>query len=256
MNKTHSRILAASLIHIIAGFIFIYYLKSFPLAVIALLTINFLSLRRILAKNTPREVVLRIIQPSLFLVLVEAYYFVSTAITGERLLAFIFMMLAAVCWQATLIWSELTPEKREWIQSVEIAVLIFFSANITSLLIANWNLPLALVLAAYIMLNVFFAIWWLARLARNVNFLALIWGLAAGELIWISSHWLIFYQVPVLRFLVSQNSLLITTLAYSWGGIYTHYKNQQLSRRIVFEYLFVLVIVVMVLLILTRWRVF
>lgn len=256
MNKTYSKIIVATLIHMAAGLFFVYYIKIFPLAVVALMIINFLTLRRILAKRTPREVMLRIIQPSLFLILIEAYYFTSTAVTGERLLAFVCIFSVAVAWHAILIWSELVMEKKEWVQSVQTAILIFLSTSIVSLMIANWNLPLALILAIYILLNVIFVIWWLARLAHNVNFLALIWGLAAGELVWVSSHWLIFYQIPILKFLVSQNSLLITTLAYSWGGIYTHYKNQQLSRRIVFEYLFVLVAVMVVLLILTRWRFF
>lgn len=256
MNKTQRQILIATAAQFFSSLVIIHYLVNFPLAIVAAMAIDFWLFRSLLTNKGARNVLLRLIRPALLLALVYSYYFTNAAVTGTRLLSFLVVTTSAIAWHGVLCNAELSAKKHDWIWSAETAVLIFISTNIASLMIANWSLPLALVLGIYLVLNVLVALWWLARLAKNVNFLALIWGLAAGELLWISNHWLIFYQLPLLNLLISQIALLITTLAYSWGGIYSHYKDQKLSRRIVFEYLLVLLIVVAVLLVLTRWRVF
>lgn len=256
MNKTQRQILIATAAQFFSSLAIVYYLANFTLAIAAAVAIDFWLFRSLLTNKGASNVLLRLIRPALLLILVYTYYFTNAAVAGTRLLSFLTVAFLAIAWHGVLCNAELSVEKHDWIWSAEAAVLIFVSTNIASLIIANWNLPLALVLGVYLALNVFIALWWLARLAKNVNFLALIWGLSAAELLWVSSHWLIFYQLPLLNLIISQIALLLTTLAYSWGGIYSHYKNQKLSRRIVFEYLFVLLIVVVVLLVLTRWRVF
>lgn len=255
MSKTRRLILIFSVVQFAIGLVFALYFVNLALCLILSAIVDVILFKLIMGNVSWREVINKSIRPILFWLLSWTYYFTSTAITGTRLLSFGAFVVIATIWHAVLCHCEVTTEKMDWVASVEAVFLIFISTNIISLLIANWSLPQALLLGVYLLLNIFISLFWLARLGKNVNFLALIWGLAAAQLVWINSHWLIFYQLPVLKFLISQNSLLIVTLAYCWGGIYSHYKKSQLSRKIIMEYLFVLLIVVVVLLILTRWRV-
>lgn len=83
--------------------------------------------------------------------------------------------------------------------------------------------------------------------------LAAIWALVTVELVWVMSRWLVLYQLPRLKFIISQPALLVASLAYSWGGMYYHHKKGTLTRPLLFEYLAVSSIVFVLVVVLTKW---
>jgi len=74
------------------------------------------------------------------------------------------------------------------------------------------------------------------------RFLAYLWGYFAAALIWVLSHWLLFYGV------IAQPTLLLSVLGFGLAGLYYLEKRDRLSvllrRQIVFVMIAIVVIVI------------
>jgi cadmium resistance protein CadD (predicted permease) len=101
--------------------------------------------------------------------------------------------------------------------------------------------------------NFLVALWWLLDFTNNPQILAALWGFVTLEMFWLASRWSVLYQIPNVPFILSQYSMIITALAYGWGGIYYHYKQRTLKKTIIIEYLAVTVVVFIVLVVMNRW---
>lgn len=74
-----------------------------------------------------------------------------------------------------------------------------------------------------------------------------IWGYFAAALMWLSSHWLVYYGV------VSQPALLLTVLGFGLGGLYYLYETDRLSKLMRNEIIFIMITVVLVVLLFSDW---
>jgi hypothetical protein len=125
--------------------------------------------------------------------------------------------------------------------------------SLASLLVAFWHWPVVLVLLFVWAVQFLIALWWLLDFTNSPQVLAGLWAFVAVELCWLASRWIVLYQIPKIPFIISQLACIVTALVYGWGGIYYHYKKQNLKVAIVFEYLAVTTIVFAALLVLNRW---
>lgn len=73
------------------------------------------------------------------------------------------------------------------------------------------------------------------------------WGYFAAALMWLTSHWLIYYSF------ISQPALLLTTLSFGLGGLYYLHETDRLSRFIRRQVVFIMVAVVLVVLVFSDW---
>ncbi len=74
-----------------------------------------------------------------------------------------------------------------------------------------------------------------------------VWGYFAAALMWLTSHWLIYYSF------MSQPALLLTTIGFGLGGLYYLHETDRLSAFIRREVVFIMVAVVLVVLVLSDW---
>lgn len=90
--------------------------------------------------------------------------------------------------------------------------------------------------------------------ASQRSLLAGVWSLVVAELAWIMSWWMIAYLSPGAYIIIPQVALLVTGLAYILGGIYRLHRQGQLSRNRLTEYLGVAVVLLVIILLGTRWN--
>ncbi|HSX43740.1 MAG TPA: hypothetical protein VLE69_00355 [Candidatus Saccharimonadales bacterium] len=79
------------------------------------------------------------------------------------------------------------------------------------------------------------------------RFLSDLWGYFAAALVWVLSHWLLFYGV------IAQPTLLLTVIGTSLGSIYYLEHNDRLSLGLRRQLLFIMLAVVAVVLIFSKW---
>lgn len=114
--------------------------------------------------------------------------------------------------------------------------------------------------AAVVMVLTWGASWLVARnflLAhddQNAGLLAGVWALVSAELAWILSWWMIAYLSPGAYVLIPQAALLLVVVAYILGGIYLLHRSSQLSRNRLMEYLLVASVLLVVILLGTKWN--
>lgn len=73
------------------------------------------------------------------------------------------------------------------------------------------------------------------------------WGYFAAALLWLSSHWLIFYSV------VAQPALLLTVISFGLGSLYYLHESDRLSAFYRREITFMLLLVILIVLIASDW---
>ena len=148
---------------------------------------------------------------------------------------------------------ELRSDKRHRIDSILSLLLIVLAITSSSLMQVLWHWPAVLIMAFVWLATFVIALWWLLPFMGRQEGLAAIWALVCVELVWITSRWIVLYQLPRLKFIISQPALIIGSLAYSWGGMYYHHKKGTLTRPLLFEYLAVSAIVFILVVVLTKW---
>lgn len=73
------------------------------------------------------------------------------------------------------------------------------------------------------------------------------WGYFAGALLWLSSHWLTYYNI------VAQPTLLLTVLGFGLGSLYYLHETDRLSNYMRRQIVFIMLAVVAVVLIFSDW---
>jgi hypothetical protein len=80
-----------------------------------------------------------------------------------------------------------------------------------------------------------------------IRYLSYAWGYFAAAMVWISSHWLIFYGY------VAQPALLISVVGFGLGSLYYLDKTDRMSVVLRRQILFVMVAVVVIVLTFSQW---
>ena len=89
------------------------------------------------------------------------------------------------------------------------------------------------------------------RLARV---LAATWSLIVAEVSWVFLNWLVTYVLFGSYIIVPQAALILTGLAYCFGGIYWSQRQQALTRARLAEYLLITLLLVVIVASSTPWR--
>ena len=79
------------------------------------------------------------------------------------------------------------------------------------------------------------------------NFLSYVWGYFAAALVWILSHWLLFYGI------IAQPTLLLSVLGFGMAALYYLEKNDKLSVLVRRNFIFVMVAIVAIVVALSDW---
>jgi hypothetical protein len=80
-----------------------------------------------------------------------------------------------------------------------------------------------------------------------MTFLSYAWAYFAAALVWVLSHWLLFYGV------ISQPTLLLSVLAYGLAALYYLEKTDRLSTLIRRQFIFVMVAIVVIVIAFSDW---
>lgn len=232
----------------------ILYYTPFPILVLPLaLILNYILFRRILVTKKFKPILVKSLRP-IFWLLISLYYFFTVYVIARTSIGIFIICVALSCLiYGVISYLETQPEPNLVLDNALTVLFILISTSLASLLVAFWHWPTPLVLVVLWLINFMVALWWLLDFTGNPQILAALWGFITLEFFWLASRWTVLYQIPHVPFILSQYSLIITALAYGWGGIYYHYKQKNLKRNIVLEYLAVTVIVFVALIILNRW---
>jgi hypothetical protein len=93
-----------------------------------------------------------------------------------------------------------------------------------------------------------------ARGERLARVLAATWSLIAVEVSWVFTVWLVTYVLFGSYVIVPQAALILTGLAYCFGGIYMSQRQQALTRARLAEYLMIALLLVVIVASSTPWR--
>lgn len=93
-----------------------------------------------------------------------------------------------------------------------------------------------------------------SRREPAAGLLAAAWALVAVEVSWVCLIWLVSYVVPNSYLIVPQPALILTTMAYSFGSIYTTQRHGHLTRTRLAEYLLIGLVILAIVVAGTPWR--
>lgn len=231
----------------------LYYTPAPLLLLPVVFVVNYLLFRRILVTKKIKTILTKSLRPFIWLVF-SLYYFYSVYVISQTgaVLFMACMVLSALVY-GLLCFLETQPEPNLVLDNFIALVFILIVTSFASLLIAYWHWPIALVMVLLWLVSFLIALWWLLDFTNNPQVLAALWGFIVLEITWLSSRWIVLYQIPKVPLIISQLAVIVTALAYGWGGIYYHHKHRNLKRSIVFEYLAVTVLVFLALIVLNRW---
>lgn len=150
----------------------------------------------------------------------------------------------AILYAVWLIW--LKPKSSLWGVSLQALVAQFL--GMTALLInwgaaSSWVLILCAWLVSYAAARHFFANFE----EQLTRFLAYTWAYTAAALMWVTSHWLVYYGY------IAQPALLLSVVAAGLGGMYYLQKNDQMSVLLRRQIIFVVIAVVVIMLTFSQW---
>ena len=89
---------------------------------------------------------------------------------------------------------------------------------------------------------------------RNAVLMASVWALVAAECSWVFTTWLVSYVTVGGYVIVPQPTLVLSALAYCFGGIYMAQRQNKLSRTRLSEYMFIVLIILAIVIAGTKWR--
>jgi hypothetical protein len=181
------------------------------------------------------------------------YFYTVYVISFTPVHIFIVCMVFSSIIYGVLCYVEIQPHPNFIIDNILTVLFILFATSLSSLMLAYWHLPLPIVMLMLWIVSFLGVLWWLLDFTNNPQILAALWGFVVVELSWLTSRWIVLYQIPQVPIIISQFATIVTALAYGWGGIYYHYKQRNLKKSIVFEYLAVTIVVFATLVILNRW---
>lgn len=233
----------------------LYYTSANLLVVPIVLVINYVTFRRLLVTNKFKVIFTRSLRPLLWL-LVSLYYFYSVYVISS-IPSFIFMlcMIIACVVYGLLCQIEIQNEPNIVLDNALTLLIILIITSLASILTTFWKWPEPLVMALLWLTTFLISLWWLLDFTNKPQILAAIWGFVVVEFSWLSSRWVVLYQIPSVPFILSQFSIMVTAIGYGWGGIYYHFKQRNLKKSIVFEYLAVTITVFIALILINRWTI-
>lgn len=232
----------------------VLYYTPLPLLLLPIIfIINYLLFRRLLVTRKSRTIFTQSLKPFIWL-LTASYYFYSVYLVSQTpALVFMACMAFVALVYGLLCYLQTQHESKLIMSNILVLLFILISCSMASLLIAFWHWPIALVMILLWIVSFLVALWWLLDFTSNPKILAALWGFVVLEITWLSSRWIVLYQIPKIPLIVSQLAVIVTALAYGWGGIYYHHKRSNLKRSIIFEYLIVTILVFVALIVLNRW---
>lgn len=74
-----------------------------------------------------------------------------------------------------------------------------------------------------------------------------VWGYFAGSLAWVTAHWLLYYNV------IAQPALILTVLAFGFGGLYYLQENDKLSDYLRRQIILIMIAIVVVIFVFSDW---
>jgi len=163
-------------------------------------------------------------------------------------------IVIAVAYGAIL-YQDIRPEPKVIIDNILSVLFIVFGLSLASLMLAFWQWPTVVVMALVWLVMFFTALSWLLDFTDKPYLISSIWALISVEIFWITSRWINLYQIPNTSLLLSQAALILSALAYGFGGLYYHFKNKTLKRSLLFEYIGVTTAVFITLMLLSKWSV-
>lgn len=231
----------------------LYYTPLPMLLLPVVLVLNYLLFRRLLVTKKTVTIFTKSLRPLLWLVVALGYFYSVYVISLTNVPVFIISMIFSALVYGVLCYVEIQSEPNFVVDNILTVLFVLFVTSLSSLLLAYWHWPLPLVMVLLWCVSFLVALWWLLDFTNKPQILAALWGFVVVEIIWLTSRWIVLYQIPHVPLIISQFAAIVTALAYGWGGIYYHSKQRNLKKGIVFEYLAVTVVVFVALLLLNRW---
>ena len=231
----------------------LYYTPVYILLLPVVFVINYLLFRRILVTKKIRMITVKSLRPFLWLVFSMYYFYTVYLVSQTPAFVFLICMAFSSLIYGLLCFMETQPEPKLILDNLLTLLFTLVVCSFASLLTAFWHWPIVLVMLLLWLVSFLVALWWLLDFTNNPQILAALWGFVVVEITWLSSRWTVLYQIPKIPLIISQLAVIVTALAYGWGGIYYHHKHHNLKRSIVFEYLIVTVLVFAALILLNRW---
>ncbi len=217
------------------------------------LILNYMLFRRLLVTKKTKTIITKSLRPVIWLTIALAYFYTVYVISLTSVPVFVVSMIFSSLVYGVLCYVETQAEPNFVVDNILTVLFVLFVTSLSSLLLAYWHWPLPLVMLLLWFISFLVALWWLLDFTNNPQILAALWGFVVVEISWLTSRWIVLYQIPHVPIIISQFAAIVTALAYGWGGIYYHYKQRNLKKGIVFEYLAVTVVVFAALILLNRW---
>ncbi len=214
---------------------------------------NYILFRRLLVTKKTKTIITKSLRPILWLMVSLFYFYTVYVISLTSVPIFTICMIFSAVVYGVLCYVETQPEPNFIVDNILTVLFILVVTSLSSLMLAYWHWPLPVVMLMLWFISFLVALWWLLDFTNNPQILAALWGFVVVEISWLTSRWIVLYQIPHVPIVISQFSAIVTALAYGWGGIYYHYKQRNLKKGIVFEYLAVTVVVFAALILLNRW---
>lgn len=131
---------------------------------------------------------------------------------------------------------------------VSIQALLAQLAMLTAMFMAWVNAPLlGLVVASWAICYLSARHFFTSFEEPHGSLYAHTWGYFAAAMVWVLSHWLLFYGF------VAQPALLLTVLAFGVGGIYYLEESDRLSVLLRRQFVFIMVAIVVVVIVFSDW---
>lgn len=253
LTKNQRLLLQLTVVTLTASFGLFIILQTWLLGLVAFIVIDWFFFARAVTNKKLISLWPKLIRPVLALFLTMFWLSMTATNFGLDRSLLAALAFVAVFGHSFICWHELKTTKSRQIENIITISLIFLTTNIISLTLALNHWPLSVAMALSWVLNFLIVGYWLSDMSTKAEPIAAIWALVTVEFLLISSYWLVFYQLPVLKLMISQNSLIITGFAYGLGGIYYHQKRGTLTRSLVFEYFGVVTVIFAVLIVMTKW---
>ncbi len=232
-----------------------YYSPYQILLLPIVLVLNYFLLGRLLVNHKRSHVFARMIKPSLWLLILYGYLFSLHAIFLLNIVWFSLFCVLVGAGYGIMMIQEIRTQPRVIVDNILQAILIVISTTLASIALAYWHWPTVLVMLSLWLIMFFLALSWLVGFTNKPYMIAVVWALIVIEIFWISTRWINLYHIPSTAFLLSQAALVVGALAYGFGGLYFHYKNQTLKRALLFEYIGVTTAIFIALMFLSKWSV-
>ncbi len=235
---------------------FILYLTPYGALLVPLIpALNLLLFSRLIVKRNFSYLLVKSLRSTFWWLMWCMYVFSMHVIQTIPLWMYLLLMVIGIAVYILLVVEDLRAEPRKLLDTILSLLFVLTSFNVAALLVAQWHWPVVLVMVLLWLVSYVVSLFWILEYSKSPQVLAGLWAFLVVELFWVVSRWLILYTVPHTPILISQIGLIVTALAYCWGGIYIHHKNKTLKRSLVFEYIVVASVVFLILVALSKWSV-